>query len=294
MRIDELYNSGVSATKIGEELGISRYKVVTELRKLGVNVYNKQNEIKWDINEAIKLYESGKTLSYIAKLYGISVSVVSIRFKKLKIKVINYQNILKFDNKIFDKIDTETKAYWLGFIYADGYVSKTTNCFELALGLKDTKHLHKFAKFMSHENNVKIDSYRCRFQVYDKHLKEMFIKLGVTPQKSLTLKFPSYEQVPKKLINHFIRGYFDGDGCIITKETSSVKLHISILGTIEFLTGVITNINIPRNINKQGNVKIISFAVDNSKKFCEFIYKDSSIYLERKRNLYNNYIKTIN
>ena len=294
MDIVKMYNSGVSVTKIAEQLNISRYKVTTELRKLGVNVYNKQNEINWDIENAINLYHSGKSLSAIAKLCSVSVSVVSIRFKKLGIPVINYQNMVKFDNTIFDVIDNEEKAYWLGFIYADGYIAKNSNNFEIALALKDTDHLQKFANFVKYENNIKTDSYRCRFQVYDKHMKQALINLGVTPIKSLTLTFPNYSQVPKELMCHFIRGYYDGDGCIITKETSQKKILTNILGTDNFLTGILSEINIKVNINKTGsNVKQITFAIENSKIFCEYIYKDSTIFLERKLNLYKNYLKTI-
>lgn len=295
MKIDELYNSGMSATKIAEQLKISRYKVIKKLRVLGVNVYNKQNEIKWDIKKAEKLYKKGATLSEIAKKYKVSVSVVSIRFKKLNIKVVNYQNRLRFDNTVFNKIDTEEKAYWLGFIYADGYVGKNANNFELSLALKDVKHLKKFAKFMKHDKNVKLDSFRCRFQVYNKHLKEVLITLGVTPKKSLTLKFPNHKQIPKQLMHHFIRGYFDGDGCIITKETSEKNLGIYILGTKEFLNGIIKEVKIQRKIyNKKNNkAKVISFAVENSEKFCDYIYKDANIFLERKFKLYTNYLKTI-
>ncbi len=35
---------------------------------------------------------------------------------------------------------------------------------------------------------------------------------GATIRKSLTLTFPTH--LDEKLIKHFLRGYFDGDGCI--------------------------------------------------------------------------------
>lgn len=290
MKIDELYNSGVSATKIAKQLNTTTYKILRQLKDLGVNVYNKQNEITWDFAELFELYNEGKTLSDIAKIKKMSVGAVSLAFKKNKVDVINYQNVLRFDNTIFDVIDTEEKAYWLGFIYADGYVSKNRNEFEISLGLKDTYHLQKFANFLKYETNIKTDSYRCRFQVCNKHLKESLIKLGVNPNKSLTLTFPSTKQVPKKLIHHFIRGYFDGDGSIITKETSCVKLRASLLGTSEFLTKVSQEVGIKRNIhNTKSKVKNITFAINNSILFCEYIYKDASIYLERKKTLYDNY-----
>ena len=64
------------------------------------------------------------------------------------IEVINYQNLTKFNENVFDSIDTEEKAYWLGFIFADGYISLKGNSFELSLKGSDSEHLDKFNKFM--------------------------------------------------------------------------------------------------------------------------------------------------
>lgn len=67
--------------------------------------------------------------------------------------------------------------------------------------------------------------------------KDLFNK-GVVDAKSLILKFPTEEQVPKHLIHHFIRGYFDGDGCIaskITKKDKNEQYTFSVAGSLNFL-----------------------------------------------------------
>ena len=65
---------------------------------------------------------------------------------------------------------------------------------------------------------------------------------GCVPNKSLILKFPSSNIVPTKLLRHFIRGYVDGDGCLcITKPE---KIELSILGTEEFLQGVLNSLSL--------------------------------------------------
>jgi len=261
--------------------------VLKRLKRLGVNVYNKQNVIKWDVNTFIKLYNEGKTLTEISEICIVSVSTVSLALKKIKFKVNNKQNETKFNENIFNVIDNEEKAYWLGFIYADGYVSYDRNTFELSLSLKDIEHLKRFADFMGYSDNVKTDDYRCRFYVSNKHLKARLIELGVIPRKSLTLTFPTSEQVPNNLIHHFIRGYFDGDGTIITKETSCVKLRISLLGTESFLKSVLYAVDIEKKVYKtKSKVMYFALAVKNSTKFCEYIYKDCTITLLRKKYLY--------
>ena len=114
----------------------------------------------------------------------------------------------------FEKIDSEEKAYWLGFLYADGYISFSENKIELSLAEKDVHHIEKFRDFLGINNRIcyrpSVKAYRLSFRS-DK-CKQDLINQGCTPRKSLTLKFPTSKQVPYELIRHFIRGYFDGDG----------------------------------------------------------------------------------
>jgi len=293
----EMYESGLSATKIARILSISIHEVLRNLKKSGVDVINRQNIISWDINDAIKLYKDGLSLSQISKLTNVTITTLSKHFKKSGIEIINYQNITKFDDKIFDKIDTEEKAYWLGFIYADGYIHSNRNDFELSLGLKDLEHLKKFAKFLKYEDNIKLDSFRCRFSIVNKHLKQRLIELGITPKKSLTVKFPTFNQVPEFLISHFIRGYFDGDGCILTNKTSVKKLSITLLGTKNMLENVIIHSGIKTKIlhDKRHSPEIFYFSlgIKKSKIFADYIFKSSNIFLERKRENYLYYCRSV-
>jgi len=56
----------------------------------------------------------------------------------------------------FDNIDTEEKAYWLGFLYADGWVSSKGNTVGLTLALKDIEHLKKYNNFLRYEKGLNI------------------------------------------------------------------------------------------------------------------------------------------
>lgn len=103
-------------------------------------------------------------------------------------------------------------------------------------------------------NNVKTDSYRCRWCIGNKHLWETLNSYGCTPKKSLTLKFPNVNIFSDvSLIRHFIRGYFDGDGSISTKETSKTTLQSTLTGTKDMLDKICSYSNINTIIKNPEN-----------------------------------------
>ena len=259
------------------------------------------DNINWE-NLAKEYLETGISLTKMSKKYEIGRWILTDRFKKLGINIVNKQNELKFDNTVFDSIDTEEKAYWLGFIFADGYISSTNNTFEISLKGSDKEHLEKFHKFMKHKdiNHVKLSKItcgetkceRCRWFVTDKHLWETLNSYGCTPQKSTTLLFPNLFIFKQgDLIKHFIRGYFDGDGCI-TRYLYKTKVspNIQLLGTPEFLNKIeeYSNIFGTRGKDKRwkNNTEYINFKLEDGVNFINYIYKDSTIYLDRKYKLY--------
>lgn len=208
--------------------------------------------------------------------------------------VINKQNIVRFDDTIFDIIDTESKAYWLGFIYADGNISKAPrNVLEISLQSGDKGHLDKFYEFTKSSKTVTVDSFRCRAMLGSKHLKESLIYHGCVPNKSEIITFPN--TVPKELIRHFIRGYFDGDGYLgIGKRRESNRQFpkISILGTWDMLVNIrkVSPLDPTtyRKANPDGSSKIFEISADSFKciPFLDYIYKDCNIFLDRKYEKY--------
>ena len=86
---------------------------------------------------------------------------------------------------------------------------------------------------------------RCRLGVANKHLWETLNSYGCTPKKSLTLKFPN-ESIfkDKSLIRHFIRGYWDGDGCLSWSNKEHTSPSVSVVGTKEFLYSILYYLNL--------------------------------------------------
>ena len=199
--------------------------------------------------------------------------------------------------KNFETIDTEEKAYWLGFLYADGSVSSTDNRIELGLAEKDLKQIEKFRDFIGINNKI---SYRPTTKSYRYSFKSVLckadlIRQGCVPKKSLILKFPTEDQVPQNLIRHFIRGYFDGDGWFTNTEDC---FQVGIIGTKDFIKGFLNNIEVENKNNKIFNVhreegakRYIFGAYQDVLNFLNWIYKDSNVYLDRK---YEHYIDFIN
>lgn len=227
-------------------------------------------------------------------------------FKKLGIEIVNKQNITKFNENIFDSIDSEEKAYWLGFIYADGTISshkeneKNKNTLEIVLKGEDINHLKKFSKFLNSKKEIKLsiikhknkEYSRCRFSISNKHLWDTLNNYGCTPKKSLILNFPNECIFKNKtLIRHFIRGYFDGDGCISRYiHIHTVSPHISIVGTKSFLENIIKYSNIKCNFKHDKRhtefTYELEYCKENGIQFINYLYSNASIFLDRKYKLY--------
>ena len=230
------------------------------------------------LNQKISLGEIGRN-------YPINRYVLMYRAKKYGISCVNHSK-LYFDYSYFETIDTEEKAYWLGFIAADGCVmkrKKSVSNFELGLKLSDKPHLEKFKKSISWEGVVKSDHFRCRISLGDIEFCKHLVDKGITPRKSLTLQFPTEQQVPVEFQRHFIRGYYDGDGCINSPLNMSIA--VNILGTEWFLQKMleISNLQTALTTDKRNtNISMFNINGEKARNFLKWLYEDATIYLERK------------
>ena len=110
--------------------------------------------------EAIDFYKTHTyNPSLVAKKFGIIPQSFTKDLKEFNIFDVSKNDKLKNYNEfIFDVIDTEEKAYWLGFIFADGYIyssplkdiGRIDYNFELCTSGTDQQHMEKFAKFISY------------------------------------------------------------------------------------------------------------------------------------------------
>ena len=125
-----------------------------------------------------------------------------------------------------------------------------------------------------------------------KNLCRKLMNLGVVPRKSLIVKFPS---IPSNSLRHFLRGAIDGDGSVrYFKRKRSPYFEISICsGSLDFCSGFVeavkTNTGISANIrNTNNNLYVARYACSRGKKLAEYIYSNSTIFLERKYASYKD------
>lgn len=186
-------------------------------------------------------------------------------------------------------------------IFADGNVSlNTSKTGQLFISSKDKEWLNLFLQ------SIQSTSHLCRefHKKYQKEIWKVHITsnqlfndlnlLGVVPNKSLVIKFPN---ISKNLIPHFIRGYFDGDGCVTIskylKNKNDLTLRSGICsGSREFLETLITYLPIKHKyISSRKNLFEFKLSVNDSIKFAQYMYKDATIYLQRKFDKFNNFVK---
>jgi len=271
-----------------------------------------------ETKKAIEWYKNGESLHFIRK----QLKTKSDKIKKLLIKnnvdikgrgkprdLDSYKKSRKyfFNEEYFKKIDHQDKAYWLGFLYADGCVTVRKNsngnqkggCLEIGLKEEDDYHLYNFLYSISGDMPVKYKDVKlnekiyksCRVVINSISMVKDLINLGCVQKKSLILKFPTF--LPDLMIRHFIRGYIDGDGCIeFYPEYKSSTFRISILGTESFLSSLKSNLEL--NNIKCGNVRckktnlyeLYIHGVDNLEKLYSYLYDGSNIFLSRKIDKY--------
>lgn len=309
-QIETDYNAGKSILTIATEIHSTEKTVSKKLKELGVQVINKRF-ITQETLDIVKERLKNESLTKICKDLHISSYNISKKLKEQGVKIINRQNQTKFDENIFDCIDTEEKAYWLGFLYADGCIDssplysnkKSYYSFGLSLQIRDINHLIKFNKFMKHNKNNIItytkDPVRpcCRWCVRNKHLWETLNNYGHTPQKSLTLKFPDFSIFKdKSLIRHFIRGYFDGDGCFTYDREHNKELgyylkpRLGFIGTKMFLSELSKQIGIDCRWSHDKRNKDVTWMIwynrEESYELMRWLYDNCSTYLDRKYELY--------
>jgi len=261
--------------------------------------------------EIVKRYLAGENATDIAPSYSISTVAVLGLLHRRNIKIRSQSQIQRkyqIDESFFDNIDTQEKAYFLGFLYADGY--NNTDRYSVNLSLKEsdkeiliklnsliqpTKPL-QFVSMKSDRDNGINASDQYRLVIANKHISIRLNELGCIKAKTYILQFPKW--LTLNLIPHFIRGYFDGDGWVSANMKAPA---ISIVSTKSFCErlalylknklGINTYIR-TRHKERNNNIRMLEVSGRNQVKlFLNLIYKNTTICMKRKKEISDSVLK---
>ena len=244
--------------------------------------------------------------------YDLLVSAMGIinTLKRNDIKMRQYsENNRRYSRNqhYFDVIDTPNKAYVLGMLYADGnnfYDGKgrTSPIVTLSLQESDKALLERIRQELEYDGPLHYielskknprHKNQYRLSINESYMSVRLKELGVVKAKSLKVQWPTF--LPQDLIRHFVRGYFDGDGCITWAiDGNRKKYTTSIVGTFDFCThlkDILVSIGCRCHLTHKKECQpetyiLCTSATTSSMIFTDWMYHDSDIKMERKYQRY--------
>lgn len=217
-------------------------------------------------------------------------------------------NRYKFDESLFENIDTQEKAYWLGFILADASIQIRLSgqaIIKIGLASIDREHPAKFKLFLGSEIPIKdylsgngkndIKSKSSEICITSKKMVDDLAKLGLGPRKSHTVLMPT---VREDLVSHLIRGIWDGDGSVLfrapqARYPKNIRPEVQICGNINIVTSIqdilVKELNCTKTkIFPASSIFLFRYVGQTAKGIVNYLYKDSTVYLDRKMEKANN------
>jgi|LakMenEpi03Aug12_release.lakeMendotaPanAssembly.Ray.scaffolds.fasta_scaffold318108_2 intein-encoded DNA endonuclease-like protein len=263
------------------------------------------SRIDIDDNLVIERYNELKNLKKVAESFGVSLRPIKRILKKNNLELTNRR--FNVNHSYFRVIDSEEKAYWLGFLFADGCIrkNKTGSQVVLKLSTKDENHLINFKNGLESEHNISYhrsktktkkgeDSFsnNCVIRINSNEMVTDLIRQGCSPRKTFTIDKPNIDE---KYYKHFIRGFYDGDGNFFYNEDTKVSVVTIVCASKNFrnfiieIMSKIPNIGNIHEDNSKYTIKITN--IIGIIEFLSYIYDDSKIELTRKKEYYEKYRK---
>ena len=294
--LDEEYlkrqiKQGKSYLDIAKDNGIGRSTVQRELNRYGLT----KPSLMWSPDEIVLLKKHyGKTTDFKKILPNRTSSSIYHKANKMGLKSnMRYREYQK--NEEFFSDWTEEMAYVLGWMFSDGNMAPGNRMFRIKLTARDIGILERIKSVLKTETPVRVTGKLSNYAILAVSSRRMcqdLIGLGCTQNKTHRFKTPN---VPRKLLRHFVRGYFDGDGSIGFNKPNTIRIRI--VGAnkqfIYDLTQIFKDeLGIPINHKKVRNIWKCEYYGDNARKICGWMYFGcEDLCLERKRNRFKNHLK---
>lgn len=256
------------------------------------------------IKTILDLYTSGLSTVNIGKIFNVSYNCIRTILLKNGIVLRNSSDSKKkysLNENYFSFIDSHEKAYFVGFLYADGYNNTEKGVVKLCLAEQDKKILEILRSELQtdkplYEKKQKNKNSQTQYSldIISKKISKDLEGFGLTKAKTFTITFPKW--INDKFLNSFILGYFDGDGSISIQKNRYNKGNLSIVGTLEFIEAIEVilkeklNVNVyinKRHIERNNNIFTLNICGNlQILRFLDWIYSDCKFFLERKKEKY--------
>lgn len=298
VEFERLYNQGISVYAIAEQCSASRQSIENKLHDLGYDLSGGQRKRKdgplgEHTSEIIQLYESGIGCFKLSKQFNTAETSIIRLLRKNNIEIRELEPTYSVNETFFENVDNENTAYTLGMLVGDGNV-EAKGCFRLALTDKDIVYqIRDILKYTGPIHTPPIRG-KAKKQQYllcvgKKKMYNDLLNLGCGHNKTYNLKFPSKDIVPREMLHHYIRGFFDADGSITLACNNP---NVSFIATRDFVEGIQRCLSeilgIPGSVfraSKGANpiITILRFGGRHQiAKFSDWLYQDATIFLDRK------------
>lgn len=235
--------------------------------------------------------------SQICKKYGLNRIYVQRTLKRNGIALEKRRPEIKVNHKFFSEYNPYS-CYWAGFILADGYIrDDKRNTLGIKLSIRDIEHLEKFKNLIEFEGEIEKNDIFCRISISSKKIiQDLSENFSIRPRKTYNAYIE--EKIPYEYLDHFIRGYLDGDGTLCKTSCETLGF-IGTKKTLESIREFFFQSDIrlrtkerPEIIeNKSSNIYNLSYYGKSAIKTCEILYKESEeiIRLSRKFNIFETW-----
>lgn len=207
------------------------------------------------------------------------------------------KNTIQFNERFFQNIDQEDKAYFLGFLAADGHVRKSNHCCQLSIQKRDEALMYRFANSLElNPAHIKTRIHKGKFEMSEVYLSSRFMcedlkAIGLGHDKSFTLQINS-DKLPEDMVRHFIRGYSDGNGTFHRESdlricTCSKDFAFQLMHWLTF-PGSKPAMQI-HNTNRKNTLYIVRLGRRNGKAGLLWLYENQTICLERKFSQFSRF-----
>jgi hypothetical protein len=235
----------------------------------------------------ISLYKQGLSGYQIMDKLNISSKFIVYKILKDNNLTRDYEECRHpgLNSDYFSKVDSDEKAYIVGFIFADGCIRKTRPGFTIAQHPDDLYILQQIQTLLGTTTKIQISKQPLAvLYVNNKKMRNDLIRLGCLPQKSLNGGIP---KIPKKFRYAFIRGVFDGDGSIYSRKKPHLRFVFDICGHHDVISWCHKELKLTTKITKHGNT--VRLEVNSLKQFNQlykYLYRKNCIHLKRKKLIF--------